>query len=137
MGYNIRDLQKKVTKALPSSASGTVHTDAIDTENSARGDFTAALELLISAPALTTTMLPDTKTCTYKIEHDTDSAFGTVADLYPSVIVQTGANSGGAAAATFRTKLPTNVKRYVRVAITLGSQTTDSSSKTATVELLA
>jgi hypothetical protein len=57
-------------------------------------------EVLVSAPALSTTIAPDTRTMTYRIQHDTDSAFGTAATLVDNLIVQTGAGGVGAAAAT-------------------------------------
>src|SRR4051794_8714278 len=79
--FGMRDASIKVTKALPTAASGSVTSAGIDTGKGSFGDQVADVEYLLTAPALTTTMLPDTRTATYIIEHDDDSAFGTVATL--------------------------------------------------------
>jgi len=136
VGFLMKDALLKQTKALPTAAAGSTSTTGIDLGESTRGDFLADVEFLLSAPALTTTMLPDTKTATYIIEHDTDSAFGTAATLIDKAIVQTGAAGAGAAAATYRFRLPTTVKRYVRAKCTLGANTTDSSTLSMTLEAL-
>lgn len=115
--YNLKDLQLDKTTALPASAAS-AQSSGIDLMNSANGDFVADLEVTVDAPALTTTELPDGKTMTYVIQHDTDVAFGTVADLV-TIGTQTGAGGVGAAAATYRAHLPTNVKRYIRAKATL------------------
>ena len=101
MGYNVRDDNFIATKALPNGAT-TIYSAGLDLGAlSDQGHRVAECEVLISAPALATAALPDTKTMTYSIQHDSDSAFGTAADLAPSVLVQTGASGAGAAAATF------------------------------------
>ena len=134
MGNAVKDSNLILTKALPNGAA-TVYSAGIDLGHGAKGDFLANVEVKISAPALTTTELPDTKTMTYSIQHDTDSAFGTVADLYPGVIVQTGAGGAGAAAATFTAKLPVDVARHIRVKA-VNSGAGDTSGKELTVEVL-
>lgn len=135
MPFNVRDANLIITRALPNGAA-TVNSNGIDLgSKTAWGDRLAQCELLLSAPALTTTQQPDAKTLTYTIQHDDASDFGSAATLAGSVIVQTGAGGAGAAAATFRMKIPTNCKRYVRVAI-VGSATGDSSGASATLELL-
>lgn len=132
---NLRDVLLKVTKALPASTTAAVST-GIDTQNSANGDFVAEVEFLLSAPVLTTGELPDTKTMTYTIEHDTDSAFGTVATLLTVPTVQTG--STGAAAFTYRFVPPSTCKRYVRAKVTpSASGTGDASGKSMTLEVLS
>jgi len=106
------------TKALPAGASS-VYCAGFDTgARSANGEHMANAELLISAPALAVGELADTETMTYKVQHDTDSAYGTPVTLADAVLVQTGAGGAGAAAATKRFRLPSNVSRYVRVAAT-------------------
>jgi hypothetical protein len=79
--------------------------------------------------------MPDAKTLTVKIEHDTDSAFGTVTTLADKVLVVTGAGGVGCVAATARFRLPTTVKRYVRVTVT-GSASGDSSAAKCTPDVL-
>lgn len=135
-GFAMKDASLKVTKALPTAASGSVTSSGIDTGKGSYGDQVADVEFLLTAPALNTTMLPDTRTATYIIEHDTDSAFGTVATLNVGSITQTGAAGAGAASTTLRFKLPTNANRYIRAKCTLGASTTDSSAVSLTLEAL-
>jgi len=134
MGYQVKDALLKATKALPNGAA-TVYSSGLDLGHGSRGDFLAAAEFKVSAPALTTGQLPDTKTMTYSVQHDDDPAFGTAADLYPGVIVQTGAGGAGAAAATFTARLPLDVKRYVRVKA-VNSGAGDASGASLTFEAL-
>ena len=134
MGFAVKDEALKVTKALPNGAA-TVYSDGLDLGHGSRGDFLAAADFKVSAPALTTAQLPDTKTIVYSIQHDDDAAFGTAADLYPGVIVQTGADGAGAAAATFTARLPVDVKRYVRVKA-VNSGAGDASGASLTFEAL-
>jgi len=133
MSFALKDVLLKVLRALPAAASSTVYSAAIDL---GAGDKLAAFEVKISAPAVNTTMVPDTKTMTYSIQHGDDAAFGDVADLFPGVLVQTGAGGAGAAAATFTTRMPVGVKRYLRLKIVSGANVTDSSAVSATFELL-
>jgi hypothetical protein len=134
MALAVKDAALKVTKALPNGAA-TVYSDGIDLGHGSKGDFLAEVEFKISAPALTTTQQPDAKTLTYTIQHDDAVGFGTVADLYPGVIVQLGAGGAGAAAATFTARLPVDVKRYVRVKA-VGSASGDASGSSLTFEVL-
>ena len=137
--YNLRDAALIKEDALPAGASTTVNGTALDLQtasgqNSAR---LAPVELLLSAPALTTTMLPDSRTMTYSLQCDEDSAFGSPRTLVASCIVQTGGSSAGAAADTYRMKLPSDCERYVRAVAVSGASVTDSSSKKMKLELLA
>lgn len=134
MGFNLADAELTLTKALPNGAASIV-TDGIDLGHGSRGDFLAACELLIQAPALAVGDLANDDTMTYIVEHDDDAAFGTVATLIDKVIVQTGAGGAGAAAAEKRVRLPVDVKRYVRVKVT-NSDAGDASDKEVTVKLL-
>ena len=111
-GFLVGDAALKRTLTLPNGAATTV-TDGIDTQNSARGSFQANTEVLVEAPLLGATPLPDTQTITYQLFHDTAVGFGSET-LLATLGVQTGAGGAGAAAATFRIRLPTTVKRYVR-----------------------
>lgn len=138
IGFLMKDALLKVTKTLPGAASTTVNSSGINLEEGTRGDFLANVEVLITAPALNTTILPDTRTMTYSLYHDTDPAFGTETLVFGAAgqIVQTGAGGVGAALATFRGRLPTTVKQYIRLKITSGASTTDASATSATLELL-
>ena len=131
MTLEIRDTLLKETKALPATATH-AETDGIDL---GAGDHHANVELLLSAPALTNAQLGSGHTMTYKIQTDDDSAFGSPTDLIPSCIVQTGAGAG-AAADTYRFRMPSDGERYVR-AMATASAADDASAAEMTLELLA
>lgn len=134
MGFKVRDANLKQSQALPNGAASTA-TAGFDLGHGASGDFLANTELLIAAPALTTTELADTQTITYSVEHDDAASFSTVATLMSSVIVQTGAGGAGAPAATSQVRLPVDVKRYVRVKATK-TGTSNASTASMTAEML-
>jgi hypothetical protein len=134
MDHLMKDASLKQTRALPSGAA-TVNSSAIDLVTSSRAN-NLGLELLISAPALAVGQLANASTMKYKLQHDTDSAFGTAENLCGiETIVQTGAGGVGAAAATKRVALPSDCKRYVRLVVT-NSAAADASAATATLELV-
>lgn len=134
MGPNVRDSNLKVTKALP-NGSANVTTDAIDLGNSSRGDFVAGVELLISAPAMGATPMPDAKTMKYDIIHSVNSDLSSPATLVAAAITQTGAGGVGCAAVEYRWKPPSNVRRYIGVKAT-GSASGDATGVSVTAELL-
>lgn len=119
MSYQVRDKSLVVSKAL-SNGAGSVVSDGIDLGHGTHPQVVLPeFEIEIDAPALTTTLLPNTETMTYDIEHDDDPAFGTVATALKSVVVQTGAGGVGAAAiAGTKARLPSTVKRYIRMKVT-------------------
>lgn len=129
-----KDATHIITRALPNGAN-TVNSTAIDLELGANADFVGNQELLISAPALATADLPDTKTMKYHVVHDDDSDISDGTVLASEVIVQTGAGGAGAAAATARFRLPSNVKRYVGLRA-VNDGTGDASDKDATLEMV-
>lgn len=132
MSFAVRDAALSVTKALPSGASA-VNSDGIDLGHGTTGEHLAKCELLIEAPAVTTAMLADTATIKYDVADSADnSSFSTIA---ATVLTQTGASSAGAAAASKRFRLPTTVRRYVRVTATK-SAAGDASSVSMTVSLV-
>jgi hypothetical protein len=88
--------------------------------------------LLLSAPALLTGALPDTVTATYTLQHS-DTNFS-AATLSGSCIVQTG--NTGAAAGTFRMKLPSNCKRYIRASVVTATNAGNCAGSSMTLELL-
>ncbi len=139
-GFSVQDASLKQTQALPAAASTSTACTGFDLMNNAVVAGQAAIvgrfELQITAPALSTTELPDTKTCTYSIEHADTSNFASPVVLADKVILQTGAGGVGAAAVTAQFRLPTTVKRYVRVKASLGANTTDSSSASFIAQLV-
>jgi hypothetical protein len=139
-GFTVQDANLSVTLALPNAASTTVNSNSIDTRNSSLGDFLARSEVLVSAPALNTTILPDTKTMTYNLIASNNSNMSGNVTLATNLIVQTGASGAGAAAATGRFRLPSNVTaaygRYIAVQAVSGANTTNASTKNVTIAFL-
>lgn len=130
--FGVADYSLRRAKALPAAASTATSTDGIDLRLDRH--FLAEVEFRLTAPALTTTILPDTKTCTYSIEMDDDSGFGSPTVLYPSVLVQTGAGGAGAAAAEYRFRVPAEVQRYIRAKATFGADTTTGAALSFVLE---
>lgn len=132
--HYIVDASLQETKAL-SNGAGNVACDGLDLGAvSLRGARLADCELEISAPALSTAQLPDTETMTYSIEtSDDDSTWDKI--LADQVLVQTGADGAGAAAAKARCKIPSDCERYLRVKATK-TGTGDCSTVSMTVSLL-
>ena len=130
----VKDYGARITKTLP--ASNTVaYTAAIDLGHDATGRVPVGTEILIEAPALAVGELSNAATMTYVVQHDTDSAFGTAVSLYGTVLTQTGASGAGAAAATKRVALPSDCKRYIRVAATANTNL-DASAKSMAVNVM-
>lgn len=134
----VLDANYIITRALPASASSTVNSSSIDLGDAVSGipyATTETINLQVLAPALTTTILPDTRTMSYVIADSADnSSFTAIGTL--ATQTQTGASSAGASAATYTFKLPPNTRRYVRLQITSGASTTDASATTATLQLV-
>lgn len=132
---SVKDAQMKTSKALPNGAA-TIYSDGIDTEVTPAGAHLGDVEWLLSAPALTTEQLPDTKTMTYSILTDTVAPIdGSSTVLMSGVIVQTGASGAGAAAATYRLRLPSTAGRIVGVRA-INSGTGNASAASLSLEAL-
>ena len=130
----VGDAKLKREKALPNGA-GSVNTDGIDLGHNASGAFLARCEFLLTAPALTTTELPDAQTMTYIVQHAWQSDFSDAATLLNNVIVQTGAGGAGAPTAELRFCVPSDVRRHVRARATK-SGAGNASGKSMTLDLL-
>ena len=130
-GYSIQDANLSVTKALHNSAGADI-CDAFDVKPG--GDLLAECELEISAPVLAVSALPNAETVTYAVVAGaTSSPTAVIAD---SVLVQTGAGGVGAAAATKRFRLPTDVARYVAVRATVSAGGGNCSASSFGLKLL-
>ena len=88
---------------------------------------------MVSSPLLTVGELADGQTITYHLYHDSAVGFGGET-LVATLGTVTGAGGAGAAAAEFRAKLPSNVKRYLRLK-TVKTGASNASTKNATLEL--
>jgi hypothetical protein len=127
---NIRDKAvDPAAFALPAAAGASTVSAEIDLGT---GDFKPEnLELELSVPALTTVMVPDTKTVTYIVETSATSNFAAV-DQTLMAEVQTGAGGAGVGEFLKRVRLPSNCARYVRFKVTLGAGTTTAAAVNAT-----
>lgn len=132
--HQVKDKTLSVTKALPNGAASIV-SDGIQVKSSTNAKFHAPCELFLEAPALSVSALPNTETMIYDIEHDDASDFSGVATLQAAVLTQTGSGGAGDAAAELRFKLPTTVKKYVRVKAT-NSGSGNASAVSLTASLL-
>jgi hypothetical protein len=133
---SVRDATLKSTDALPNAASTTVNGTAIDlgpiTGISARSEL---CEVLLTAPAVTDTMVPNTKTMTYHLETSATSNFASATRVVASAIVQTGAGSG-VVTSNYRWKIPSTCQRYLRAVAVSGANTTNAAAVDMTLELL-
>lgn len=132
----LKDALNKITRALPASTTAVTSASAIDTgKSTSLGHQGGEFEFLLSAPAVTQAQLPDTKTFTYDIIHSDNADLSSPSTLIEDCIVQTG--STGAAANSYRFRLPSSAKRYIGFKVTpSGSGTGDASAATATLEAL-
>lgn len=132
---SLKDVSLKLTAALPDGATTSTVASTIDTGvTTAQGQTPPEVELLLTAPALTTGELPDAVTVTYNILTAANSTLSGNSTLISSAIVQTG--STGAAAATYRFRIPTTAARYIGFNA-VGSGNGTRSGKSATLEVLA
>lgn len=138
-GFGVGDANLKLTLALPNAASTTVNTtSSLDTEATSFADFLARVAVVITAPALNTTVLPDTKTMTYNlIASNNSNLAGAV--VVQQAVLQTGAGGAGAALATNRIRLPENISsgygRYLGLQAVSGANTTNAAGSSATMQM--
>jgi len=130
---NLGDSGFSTTFTLPASASASTN-QATPFDLGADTFKNESVEVELSIPALTTTMVPDTRTTTYIIETCTATNFSTIdATLYTKTFTASGGT--GIAAQVIRVRLPSNCARYLRGKVTHGASTTDSSAVSATIAL--
>lgn len=112
--YGFGDALLRQSKALPNGAAN-VTSDAIDIGTGAN---IATHEFQVDAPALNATQLPNTQTMTYAVVTSANSDLSSPTVVNASLLVQTGADSAGAAAASATFRLPTDCDRYVGIKAT-------------------
>jgi hypothetical protein len=115
--------------ALPAAAGASTSSAAIDFGPDAVKPEN--LELELSVPALSTVIVPNTKTVTYIIETSATENFAAI-DQTLMAEVQAGAGGAGVGAFLKRVRLPSNCARYVRFKVTLGADTTTAAAVSAT-----
>lgn len=127
---NVQDvLINPVAFALPAAASTSTNSTGIDF--GADVHKSADIELELSVPALSTTIVPDTRTVNYIVETSTTSNF---AAIDQTILNDQVAGAGGAGVAAYinRVRLPSDCARYVRFKITFGASTTTGAAVSAT-----
>jgi len=134
MSFAVKDSLLLGSKTLPNGAATATLAAFIDLGHGSRGDFLANCELLLTAPALNATQLPDAKTMIYSIL-ESDSADGSGPTVLAAILTQTGADGVGAAAATATYRPRVDSKRYVGFKA-VGSASGDATGATATLEVV-
>lgn len=133
MPRNIRDALLKTTKALPAQNANNNH-DAIDLGAASPGASVERVEVLLTVPDLDD--LADGQTATFTFQDSADGAsFAAIPELETKVF--TGAGGAGAAGGTRRVRLPSSVRRYIRVNQAMSATAGDNTAVETTVELLA
>jgi len=139
----VQDGSLSIALALPAAASTTVTSaTGIDTGvTTADANQPGDVDFLLTAPALNATQLPNTYTVTYAVICSASSNMGTPTTIFPACLVQTGAGGVGAAAATFRFRLPSQLPggtgmRYVGYTATTSASTGNCSAASATMQVL-
>jgi hypothetical protein len=130
---NVKDANFVKTFALPAAASSSTTSAILDLGTNTY--LPEAIEVSLSIPALSSTIVPDTRTVTLIVEVSTSSTLATVSQTVLSEVL-TGAGGAGVAATEKRVRLPAGCPRYIRAKVTFGTLTTDGSANSATFALL-
>lgn len=128
----LADANLTEVKALPAAAAANYST-SIDLGQTTLGPLADSIEVLVEIEA--TPALVDDKTITLTLKDSADdSTFTAIPSL--ATLVQTGASSAGAAAASRRYKLPPTTRRYIRLDGAVLSAGGDNTAKSYTLKLL-
>lgn len=130
MPKTLRDILLDVSRALPAQNTN-ANSTAFDLKQALPDTLPEHFEVQISIPA-TTTATGQTITCTIQ-DSDDNSTFAAVEQC--ATLVLTGA-SNATAATTRNWRLPSDVKRYVRVNIAMSATTGDQTAITAGIRLV-
>lgn len=135
-GLQLKDALARVTRTLPSGAASVTSLASIGPFGKTQwGSAVALVDLLLTAPAMNTTQMPDAKTMTYDIISSDNADLSSPTVIAPGVIVQTGAGGAGCAAATARWRPSADSKAYIGLKAT-GSAAGDATGASATLEAL-
>lgn len=110
MGFLRQDAELSKAVALPNGAA-TTNSAGINLQSG--GDLYADCEVIISAPALNATLLPNTQTVTYSLRQSPNADLSSDSVLAADQILQTGADGAGDVAKAKRFRLPTDVQQYI------------------------
>ncbi len=128
---NLRDAALIASIALPAAASTTVVTAGIDLGDRTLRSCPPDAELVLKVPALSTTILPDTRTATLTIEASSSSSFAGTPETLRTLVLTGAGGAGAPSGGELRVALPVDVDRYVRGKVVFGASTTDGSALSA------
>ncbi len=131
LARNIADASLIVTRALP-TADGTVTSSDIDLGAVLAGPSLENVELEITIPALSSTLLPSADTLTMTVQGGAAVTPTTSLDI---VHLTTGTGST-IAEQVLRYRLPSNCPRYINAKFVAAGGTGDQSGVSATIKLL-
>lgn len=130
MSKSLRDILLDVSRALPAQNTN-ANSSAFDLEQAVPDALPEHFELLLDIPATTTAT---GQTITFTVQDSADnSSFAAVPAL--ATLVLTGASNATAATQRF-IRLPSTVRRYVRVNIAMSATTGDQTAITAGIRLV-
>lgn len=131
---NLKDLAlQPAAFALPAAASASTQSAAVNLNGDPFVPERIELELVV--PALTTVIVPDTKTVNYIIETSTVANFAAIAETILNDQVA-GAAGAGVAAYRARVRPPSNCATFVRARIAFGANTTTGAAVSAQLNIL-
>src|SRR5260370_42441432 len=133
LARNIQDASiSPAAFALPAAASSSTQSTSIDFGlDTYKGE---RIELDLSVPALSTTIVPDTRTVSYIIETSTTSNFAAIAETLLNDVVA-GAGGVGVPAYLARVRAPSNAQ-FVRFRVAFGASCTTGAAVNATGKVL-
>lgn len=137
--FTRRDTLLQRTRSLPGAASTTVNSTPLELPTQQNANFLVDCQFELIAPALSTTIAPDTRTMTYQLigghKLDSNGAIDSPVVLQ-TLATQTGAGGAGAAKQTIKGQFGVDVPRYVALRIVSGASTTDASALSAEFSIL-
>lgn len=131
MPKTLDDIALQVTGAYPAQNT-TKNFTAIDLEQVLPDVAAEHFEVQLSTPA--TPSLADGQTITFTLQDSADnSSFAAIGGL--ATFVRTGAGGAGAAASTENYRLPSDVRRYIRMSVVTSATAGDNTAVSPTMKL--
>ncbi len=131
---NLKDANLHVEKYLPAAAA-TNYSDSIDLGSTSPGQSVESNEFRVTVPALAN-HTDNTKTILITLQDSAnDSSFADVAPLHQ--VQEVGVATTGSAAATYRLRLPSTIRRYVRFSQVVPSGAGDNTAGLVEYDLLS
>ena len=128
----LRDVNLRLTKALPDGAAAVVSVRGIDTGSVGGG---RGADWMLTAPDLGVAEIPNGNTMRYDIIMSANADLSAPVTYIAGAIVQTGAGGVGAGGSVYRFATPSTALRYFGLRIT-GDGAGDASGKSGLLEVL-